>query len=197
MWKNLYRGASTYIGSQSSVDFIKHLGYRRTDDLLPIIRSDEDTLNALVDDDNEGTDLEKDLDPQFRAYEPLPHMTNINLSAKGGLEFRQLPHRALGHASSSSDVQVLEIGMEYPNKDAFLTSLKQYNFKNGVSYHVIKYHSEKFEGKREMYDGSLWMIKKYYDPYTCVAAVVKETYFLLATSFPKRYVTYVGKIAGV
>ncbi|KAH1033091.1 hypothetical protein J1N35_045265 [Gossypium stocksii] len=48
--------------------------------------------------------------------------------------------------------QVLEVGMEDPNKDVFLIALKWYIFKNCANYHVIKSRSEKFEGKSTMHD---------------------------------------------
>ncbi|KAH1121307.1 hypothetical protein J1N35_004467, partial [Gossypium stocksii] len=53
-------GLSTYTGSQSAADFIRYLGYKRTDDLLPTIGSDESTSNPLIEDDNKGTDKEED-----------------------------------------------------------------------------------------------------------------------------------------
>ncbi|KAH1039172.1 hypothetical protein J1N35_040915 [Gossypium stocksii] len=81
------------------------------------------------------------------AYEPSLHMTNLDLSVEGNLKFSRLPHRTLNHASTVRDVRVLEVGMEYPNNDIFLATLKRYNIKNCVNYYVMKSRTEKFEGK--------------------------------------------------
>lgn len=97
--------------------------------------------------DEDGSNNASNLDLRFKTYESPLYMHNVDLSANGGLEFLQLPHIRLDHASSSSNVRVLEVGMEYPSKDAFLATLKCYNFKNGVNYHVAKSRSEKFKRK--------------------------------------------------
>ncbi|KAH1048062.1 hypothetical protein J1N35_038846 [Gossypium stocksii] len=100
-------------------------------------------------------------------------MTNTNLFIDGGLEFSKLPHKTPYYASSSLDVRILEVGIEYPNKDVFLTVLKRYNCKQ-----------YKFEGMCIMHDErckwnimstfwkktGLWRIKKYFSLHTCVVA---------------------------
>ncbi|KAH1032110.1 hypothetical protein J1N35_044284 [Gossypium stocksii] len=58
-----------------------------TTELKPCESNDDASDNAL------------DLDTRFKAYEPLPDMTNIDLSGEGGLEFSQLSYRTSGHAS--------------------------------------------------------------------------------------------------
>ncbi|KAH1073510.1 hypothetical protein J1N35_025838 [Gossypium stocksii] len=81
---------------------------------------------------------------------------------EGGLELSQLSHRTPGHASTIHDVQVLEVGMEYPNKDAFLIALKWYSIRN-ENYYVMKSHSNKFKGKYTTKDGRCkWKIKAAY-----------------------------------
>ncbi|KAH1115131.1 hypothetical protein J1N35_008509 [Gossypium stocksii] len=44
---------------QSSADFVRHMGYRRIDNLLLTIRSDESTSNPLFEDENESVDEEE------------------------------------------------------------------------------------------------------------------------------------------
>ncbi|KAH1098198.1 hypothetical protein J1N35_015119 [Gossypium stocksii] len=56
--------------------------------------------------------------PNFKPFAPLTHMYNIDLDAEGGLDFLELPHRRLGHASSCLVVDDLQIGMEFSSKDA-------------------------------------------------------------------------------
>ncbi|KAK5803098.1 hypothetical protein PVK06_030739 [Gossypium arboreum] len=83
---------------------------------------------------------------------------------------------------------VLEVGMKYPDKDTFLPTLKWYNFKNGVNYHIRKSCLEKFKGKSAIRDErfkwkisetfwkkmDLWMIKKHASPHTCVTPGVSQ-----------------------
>lgn len=45
----------------------------------------------------DGSSNASNPNPRFRAYEPPPYMTNIDLSVEGGLEFQQLPHKTPGH----------------------------------------------------------------------------------------------------
>ncbi|KAK5802984.1 hypothetical protein PVK06_030621 [Gossypium arboreum] len=162
-----------YIGHQLVEYFGGHMGYRRTDDLLLSTGADKGTPNNVLEGDNKGTNEEGDAseeegvadaneedelkpepisqrsldDARFRAYEPLPLMKNINLSIVDCLEFSWIPYKTFGHAITYHDVGVLEVGMKYPNKDAFLGALKWHNIKNNVNYYVTKSHSEKFEGK--------------------------------------------------
>ncbi|KAK5833757.1 hypothetical protein PVK06_017612 [Gossypium arboreum] len=48
------KGLSTYNGTQSDAEFSKYMGYKRTNDLLPTIKSNEGVSNLFVEDDNEG-----------------------------------------------------------------------------------------------------------------------------------------------
>ncbi|KAK5819353.1 hypothetical protein PVK06_024343 [Gossypium arboreum] len=76
----------------------------------------------------------------------------------------------------------MEVGMEYPNKDVFLTALKWYSIKNGVNYCITNPRSKKFKGTCATKDRRckwkimfsyqkktrMWMIKKYPNPHTYV-----------------------------
>ncbi|KAH1038792.1 hypothetical protein J1N35_040535 [Gossypium stocksii] len=114
-----------------------HIDYRRTDNLFLSSGASKGTSNIMVKGDNEGTDEEgdaseekrfanvnKDPDMRFRTYEPLPYMTNIDLSIEDGLELSRLSHKTHVHASVYHDIRVLEVGIEYPNKYFFLAALK-------------------------------------------------------------------------
>ncbi|KAK5842793.1 hypothetical protein PVK06_005187 [Gossypium arboreum] len=57
---------------------------------------------------DEGSDNALNPNMRYRAYKPLLHMTNIDQSSEGGFEISHLPHKTLGHASTSRDVQVLD-----------------------------------------------------------------------------------------
>ncbi|KAK5818210.1 hypothetical protein PVK06_023144 [Gossypium arboreum] len=95
------------------------------------------------DSNDDHSDHVLDSNPRFRAYEPPFYKHNIDLPAKSGLEFSQLLYRRTGYASSSSNVQILEVGMKYPSKDVFLTTLKRYSFKNNVNYYDTESCSKK------------------------------------------------------
>lgn len=68
----------------------------------------------------------------------LTHMHKRDLSAKGGLEFSKLPHRRLGHTSSSLDIDDLEVKKEFSSKDAFVVLVKRYNIKNKINFYIVK-----------------------------------------------------------
>lgn len=57
-------------------------------------------------------------------YSPLPYMRNLDLAAEGGLEFPKLPHKRLGHASSSTTFGNLKVGMEFSSKNALVVVVK-------------------------------------------------------------------------
>ncbi|KAK5825709.1 hypothetical protein PVK06_020568 [Gossypium arboreum] len=118
---------------------------------VPEISMGADEAGTLGSNDD-ALDDASDPNMGFKVYEPLPNMTNIDQSIEGGLEFSRLQHRTPGHASTYRDLQVLEVRTEYPNKNVFLTAMKQYNFKNDVNYYVTKSHFEKFEAKCAMKD---------------------------------------------
>lgn len=63
----------------------------------------------------------------------------------GWFKVSRLSHRIPDHVSTLRDVQVLEVGMEYPRKYAFLAVLEWYSFKSDMNYHVTKSHFEKFD----------------------------------------------------
>ncbi|KAK5772431.1 hypothetical protein PVK06_048720 [Gossypium arboreum] len=90
------------------------------------------------------------LNLRFKAYEPLPYITKHRPLHRGWFRLSQLLHKTPDHESSLLDVRVLKFGMEYHNKDIFLTALNWYSFKNDVNYHVTKSRFRKFEGKRAM-----------------------------------------------
>lgn len=76
--KALILGASTYIEWQFNATFVRHCGYRRTDDLLPKIRSCNGTSNALVEVDNEDTDKEEDAAEEEEAADAVD-ISKLNL----------------------------------------------------------------------------------------------------------------------
>ncbi|MFQ6670676.1 hypothetical protein Gotur_035499, partial [Gossypium turneri] len=86
----------------------------------------------------EGSDNARGIHPDFMTYAPPPHVVNVDLQAEGGLEFSKLPHRRLGHVSSSLNVGYLQVGMEFFSKDAFVVVMKRYNIKCGVNFLVTK-----------------------------------------------------------
>ncbi|KAH1056170.1 hypothetical protein J1N35_034235 [Gossypium stocksii] len=146
-------GSSMYTEYQSIQYSGRHMGYMITDDLLLSTRVSNVTMELdYCEFDNDSLDNAPNPNMGYRAYEPLPNMTNIDQSIEGGLEFLRLPHKTPGHANTYRDVRVLEVGTEYPNKDVFLVVLKQYSFKNNMNYYVTKSHFEKFEGKCIMKD---------------------------------------------
>ncbi|KAK5776745.1 hypothetical protein PVK06_044708 [Gossypium arboreum] len=49
----------------------------------------------------------------FKPYAPPTHMHNVNLDTECVLEFLELLHRRLDYASSSLNVDNLQIGMEF------------------------------------------------------------------------------------
>ncbi|KAK5835577.1 hypothetical protein PVK06_011269 [Gossypium arboreum] len=102
---------------------------------------EESGSNSEGPDDVGGTHLD------FTPYEPSLHMYNVNLHAKYGLEFLELPHRRPKHASSLLNVDDLQVGMEFSLKDDFVAIVMRYNIKHGVNFHVTKSQSEKFEVK--------------------------------------------------
>ncbi|KAH1031922.1 hypothetical protein J1N35_044096 [Gossypium stocksii] len=153
---------------------------------LELVPTELEDVEAGSNDDEE--------DPRFKAYSPLAHMYNINLSVDDVLEFPDLPQRRRGCTSSSLDSGELEVGKEFSSNDSFLGALKQHSIMNRVNYNVVKSKSEKFEAKCAMQDGScswkimalikkktgLWEIKKYKGPHikkykgphTCVVGIV-------------------------
>lgn len=64
-------------------------------------------------------------------YEPLPDMQTLNFAIEGGLEFLNLPHRRPWHATSSTNFDHLEVGMEFEFKDSFAVVVKWYNIQLG------------------------------------------------------------------
>ncbi|KAH1114922.1 hypothetical protein J1N35_008300 [Gossypium stocksii] len=69
MQKALILEASTYTFHQSSADFDEHIRYKRIDDLLLTIGSDESTSNPLVEGDNESVAEEEGIDEEESADE--------------------------------------------------------------------------------------------------------------------------------
>ncbi|MFQ6658763.1 hypothetical protein Gotur_027886, partial [Gossypium turneri] len=55
-----------------------------------------------------GSDEEED--PRFRAYSPLAHMHNVDLSANDALEFPNLPHQLRDHTSLVLDLGAFDVG---------------------------------------------------------------------------------------
>ncbi|KAH1072936.1 hypothetical protein J1N35_025264 [Gossypium stocksii] len=82
--------------------------------------------------DGLGEDAKED--PRFKAYSLLTYMRNMDLSVENGLEFAKLPHRRLGHESSSLDSGDLKVGKEYSSKDGFFLIVKRYSTKNRFDY---------------------------------------------------------------
>ncbi|KAH1032476.1 hypothetical protein J1N35_044650 [Gossypium stocksii] len=68
--------------------------------------------------DDEGLDNFGRTHSNFTIYKPSPHMINVDIYAKGELEFLELPHGRPVHASSSLNVGDLQVGMEFSSKDA-------------------------------------------------------------------------------
>ncbi|MFQ6627260.1 hypothetical protein Gotur_005402, partial [Gossypium turneri] len=66
----------------------------------PIPTEPEDAERSLDDEEN----------PRFRAYSPLAHMHNVDLSANNVLEFPDLPHRLRDRTSSGLDSGEFEVG---------------------------------------------------------------------------------------
>ncbi|KAK5802882.1 hypothetical protein PVK06_030510 [Gossypium arboreum] len=113
-----------------------------------MIGFNEGTSNLLVEDENEEVAKEEDATKEeeavdavdrskskpnpIRLDEPSPHITKIYLSVGSGLEFWQFPYKTPSHLGSLSNVRVLEVGMEYTNKNVFLAALKRHNFKNDL-----------------------------------------------------------------
>lgn len=72
-------------------------------------------------------------------------MRTLNLAVERGLEFLDLPHRRLGHASLSINFGHLEVGMEFDSKDAFIVVVKWYNIQFGINFNVTCSRSQKYE----------------------------------------------------
>ncbi|KAH1098398.1 hypothetical protein J1N35_015319 [Gossypium stocksii] len=125
----------------------------------------------------EGSSDDEEEDSRFKAYSPLAHMHNVNLSQDDALEFPDLPYRRCDHTSSALNSGELEVGKESSNKDSFLGALKQHSIMNGVNYNVVKSKPDKFEANCTVQYGTcswkimaslrkrtgLWEIKKYKD----------------------------------
>ncbi|XP_052886906.1 uncharacterized protein LOC128295383 [Gossypium arboreum] len=142
-------------------------------------------LVPTIPEDVEGGTDDEEEDPRFRAYTPLAHMHNVDISQDDALEFPDLPHRRRDCTSSSLNSGELEVGKEFSNKDSFLGTLKQHSIINGVNYNVVKSKSNKFEAKCAVQDGTCsWKImaslrkkiglKKYKGPHTCAAGVSED-----------------------
>ncbi|PPR99337.1 hypothetical protein GOBAR_AA21331 [Gossypium barbadense] len=86
----------------------------------------------------EATDIARLDDPCFTAYQPPP----------GGLEFQDLFHRRLGHASSSTNFSHLEVRMEFDSKDAFVLLSSDITFNY---FTVTCSRSEKYVAKCTMH----------------------------------------------
>ncbi|KAK5825809.1 hypothetical protein PVK06_020675 [Gossypium arboreum] len=82
-------------------------------------------------------------EPNFTTYAPPPHMLNVDLDVKGGLGFLELPYKRLGHPSSSTNFNDLQVGMNFSPKDAFVATLKWYSIKHEVNFHVRKSRAKK------------------------------------------------------
>ncbi|MFQ6653570.1 hypothetical protein Gotur_024901, partial [Gossypium turneri] len=110
----------------------------------------------------EGEDAERSSDdeenPQFRAYSPLAHMHNVDLSADDALEFPDLPHRLHDRTSSGVDFGELEAKCEV---------------QDGTCSWKIVASLRKRTG--------LWEIKKYKSPHTCAADHSKMDSAMLAS----------------
>ncbi|KAK5792680.1 hypothetical protein PVK06_033797 [Gossypium arboreum] len=149
--------------------------------------SELEPVPTIPEDVEEGSDDEEE-DLQFKAYSPLAHMYNVNLSQDDALEFPDLLQRRRDRTSSSLDSGELEVGKECSNKDSFLGALKQHSIMNGVNYNVVKSKSNKFEAKCVVQDGTclwkimaslrkktcLWEIKKYKGPHTFATGVSED-----------------------
>ncbi|KAK5786868.1 hypothetical protein PVK06_041514 [Gossypium arboreum] len=107
---------------------------------------DPEPLPTIPEDVEGGSDDEEE-DLRFRAYSPLAHMYNVDLSQDDALEFPDLPHRRRDCISSLLDLGKLEVGKEFSNKDSFLGASKQHSIMNGVNYNMLKSKSDKFEAK--------------------------------------------------
>ncbi|PPR80593.1 hypothetical protein GOBAR_AA40121 [Gossypium barbadense] len=107
---------------------------------------DPKPLPTILEDVEGGSDDEEE-DLRFRAYSPLAHMYNVDLSQDDAVEFPDLPHRRRDCTSSLLDLGELEVGKEFSNKDSFLGASKQHSIMNGVNYNMLKSKSDKFEAK--------------------------------------------------
>lgn len=54
--------------------------------------------------------------PGSTTYVPPPHMLNVDLDVEGGLEFPKLTHRRSNYASSSLNVDDLQVERSFPPK---------------------------------------------------------------------------------
>ncbi|KAK5794830.1 hypothetical protein PVK06_036080 [Gossypium arboreum] len=69
--------------------------------------SEPEPIPTEPEDVEGGSDEEED--PRFRAYSPLAHMHNVDLSADDALKFPDLPHRTRDHTSSLLDSSKFEV----------------------------------------------------------------------------------------
>ncbi|KAK5835508.1 hypothetical protein PVK06_011199 [Gossypium arboreum] len=171
-----------------------HMGFKTDNDLIKESRPDGAEIVIIselepipIKPKDGGSDSERPnnarwIDLSFTTYAPLSHMCNVDFAAEGKLEFLELPHKRLGHASSLTTFSDLEVRIEFSFKDTLAAIVKWYNIKHGVNFHVTKSQVEKYKAKRAMYGticlwkimasvrkkSKFWVIRKYTAPHTYV-----------------------------
>ncbi|PPS05380.1 hypothetical protein GOBAR_AA15279 [Gossypium barbadense] len=63
--------------------------------------------------EDKAVDIARWDDSGFTAYQSPSYMQTLNLVAEGGLKFPDLTHKRLGHVSSSTNFNHVEVGMEF------------------------------------------------------------------------------------
>ncbi|KAH1121185.1 hypothetical protein J1N35_004345 [Gossypium stocksii] len=66
--------------------------------------------------DSDGSDNAGGTQSDFTTYEPQPYMLIVDIDAKNGLGFPELPHKRLSHVSSTN-FDNLQVGIEFSSKD--------------------------------------------------------------------------------
>ncbi|KAH1055807.1 hypothetical protein J1N35_033872 [Gossypium stocksii] len=139
---SMFYAGNTYIcmpSSYTSGQFASNIGFNirltRMNNVLHTTYTSERTSNPGHEtvvptklqgsgSDNKGLDNVGGTCPDFMAYEPPPHMLNVNLSAEDGLEFSILPFKRLSHASFSTNFNSLQVRMKFSSKDAIVVVVK-------------------------------------------------------------------------
>ena len=141
---------------------------------------------------------------QPQSSEHVGHYSSLNLEAMCTRTFPSLNIADGGEMPALTGENELQVGQQFPDKEAVLFAIKNYSIRRSVEYKVLESDQIKYHGKCKYFGNGcnwsirvtyrrrkgLWEIRKYNGPHTCVSASLSQdhpqldTNVICATIFP-------------